>query len=236
MMEVEQTTEVVFGQACARAIDLDKATPEINRWALDGTGTLTIGTSASYGELNNCGFRCLSRLPLSSLSEQAKQNIVCMLLNHGDYIQYIMAPATNQLHSDTMVLFKELGAVELGSAPNQYHSPHLAHFFLLNLYVNPKVLKYVDIVKMPTRGGGYGNYARPGVYRPRWFTDTLLKSGDVQPVKKPEKVEKSIADCIVDSMKFVVPGQVFYDDDIPQRGRIAGPPRDAYGMFKKVIK
>lgn len=149
-----------------------------------------IGTYGSYGELNNCGIRCLSRISGRAVTEEKKQNVVYILLDKGDYIQYLMALSTYQLEYWETQLFIELGAEEIKVTPNQYHKPNNSHLFLLNLHFNPKILKYVDIIRMPIEAGdgNYGSYAVPGVYCPRWYTDALLakeKEGYVEPIPSP---------------------------------------------------
>lgn len=184
-MAAEQITEVKFKQDKSRI-------PKCN-WSAGFElkpdpygGDPHIGTSGSYGELNNCGIRCLSRISGRPATEEKKQNAVYILLDKGDYIQYLMALSTYQLEYWETRLFIELGAEEIKVTPNQYHKPNKSHLFLLNLHFNPKILKYVDIVKMPVEAEdkNYGRYATPGVYCPRWHTDSLLakeKEGYVEP-------------------------------------------------------
>lgn len=185
----EQITEVKFEQDKSRI-------PKCN-WSAGlkfkpdpYAGYPHIGTSGLYGELNNCGIRCLSRISGRIETEEKKQNVVYTLLDKGDYIQYLMALSTNQLEYWETRLFIELGAEEIKVTPNQYHKPNNSHLFLLNLHFNPKILKYVDIVRMPVKAeaGDYGRYAKLGVYCPRWHTDALLakeKEGYVEPALEP---------------------------------------------------
>lgn len=147
-----------------------------------------VGHRAGYGDLQNCGVRCIRGLnQIRASTEEQKQNIVYFLLQDYDYLHYLYAPATDQIIGAesqytprplVLDLFDELGAKEIARFPNQYHNPNDVHLCLLNLHFNPTILKYVDIFQMPTKRNGH-NYARAGIYVPRWFTDKLI-SGEIK--------------------------------------------------------